>query len=556
LLLLGAVLASAGLPDPPAGKPARPRLAVLIVFDQLRGDYLLRWQDLFDKGGFRRLAEEGVWFQNCHYPHALTVTAAGHASIATGATPDRHGVIGNEWYDRKLKSNVTSVASERHTRIPPLPEKANPLKPALGASPERLLAPTLSDSLKEATGGKGKVVCLSFKDRSAILPGGKKPDACYWLDSKTGEFVTSTYYGGELHAWVAEFNKQKPADQWQGKDWSRMRPDLDYEKYSGPDDVVGEGSGAQQGRTFPHPMGPSPDADDLSSYYSALYNSPFGNDLLLALAKRAVAAEELGKDEIPDLLCLSFSSNDAVGHTWGPDSQEVLDITLRSDRLVEELLAYLDEKVGKGRYVVALSSDHGVCPLPEVSRAKGKAAERLSASLLRAAAEQHLTKKFAKVEDAGRWIEGAAGPWLYLSAATIQKHDADPGEVEQALASWLADQKGILAAYPRSQLLREAPADDPLLQSVRLSFHPDRAGNVYFLLKPYHLLYGSTGTTHGTPHDYDTHVPLIVFGPRVRRGARHDRVTPLATAAILAELLGVPAPKSAGAAVPPGLWSE
>jgi hypothetical protein len=529
---------------------------VVVIFDQLRGDYLTRWQSLFAAGGFRRLTQDGAWFQNCHYPYSLTVTAAGHASIHTGCSPDKHGIFANEWFDRKLKESFDAVASERHTRVPPPPGRIDPLNPPLSASPERLLSPTIADALKDATAGKGKVVSLSFKDRSAVLPAGQKADACYWLDIKTGEFVTSTYYGGDMHSWVRDFNKEKPADQWIGKPWTRLRPELDYVKHAGPDDMEGESTGVLQGRTFPHPMGEIPLLNYRLPYYGAVYNSPFGNELLLALAKRAIVAEELGKDETPDLLCLSFSSNDAVGHSWGPDSQEVLDMTLRSDRLVEELLGYLDEKVGKGNYVIALSSDHGVCPLPEISRAQGKPAQRLSAATLRAHAEEFLDDTFAKKEASGDWIEGTAAAWLYLSRSTMQKHEAKRGEVEAALTLWLAKQTGIEAAFGRGDLLRKPAPANSTLDAVRRSFHADRAGDVYIVLKPYHIFYGATGTSHGTPHAYDTHVPLVVFGPGVKPGPRKELITPQATARIVAEALGIPAPKHADAATPAGLFAR
>src|SRR5262245_6646523 len=267
--------------DPAGG--ARPRLAVLVVFDQLRGDYLTRWQDLFEEGGFRRLQNEGAWFPNCHFPYAATLTAPGHASILTGCPPARHGVIENEWYDRAAGEVIYCVSSERYQLVPPAPGSGRDPKPK-AASPERLLVPSLGDALKEATGGRGRVVSLSFKDRSAVLPGGHRADACYWLDTDNGLFTTSTYYRDRPHPWVEEFNRRRPADYWFGRDWNRLRTDLNYERYSGPDDGPGEGRAFAQGRTFPHPMtgGLKQPGKD---YYQALFTSPFGNDLLLDLAK-------------------------------------------------------------------------------------------------------------------------------------------------------------------------------------------------------------------------------------------------------------------------------
>ena len=308
------------------------------------------------------------------------------------------------------------------------------------------MSPTLADALKKATGGAAHVVSLSLKDRAAVLPGGRRPDACYWFDASTGDFVTSSYYRDRPHAWVAEFNKGRQVDQWLGKDWTRLLPDLAYEKYSGPDDAPGEGVGVYQGRTFPHPTGGGKDHKK-PAYYNEVYDSPYGNELLLGLVERAIDAEGLGGHDAPDLLCVSFSSNDAVGHTWGPDSQEVLDVTLRSDRVVRELLDRLDQKVGKGKYVLALTADHGVCPLPEVARKQGKDAGRVDPSVLQSKAEAFLDDRFGGGGAPGRWVEATEGPWVYLNNQAIQRRGLKEADVQAALAGWLARQDGIQTAY-------------------------------------------------------------------------------------------------------------
>jgi hypothetical protein len=542
------ILACAGAE--PSRQSSRPRLAVLVYFDQMRGDYLSRWETLFGEGGFRRLESEGAWFQNCRYPYAFTVTAAGHASVATGCSPDKHGIVANDWYERSSGASVNCVSAERYVRVPPRAKEGEKDKKSKGVSPERLCQPTLADALKEATGGKGRVVALSLKDRSAVLPGGRRPDACYWLDSTTGQFVTSTYYRERLHRWVEEYNKGQPADQWFGKEWTRFRTDLDYARYSGPDDQAGEGKGAFQGRTFPHPMDGGPERQK-RSYYSALYNSPYGNELLLELVERAIDAEKLGTNDVPDLLCVSFSSNDPIGHCWGPDSQEVLDVTLRSDLIVKELLAYLDAKVGAGRYVLALTADHGVCPLPEVARKQGKEAARISPAMLSAAADEFLDQRFGMRKEKTPWVEATAGPWVYLNRDLIQRRGLKVADVEVTLAGWLAKQEGVQAVYTRAAD-GGSPEGDAIGQSVRRSFHPDRCGDLYVLQRPYYVfsLPLGTGTTHGTPHPYDTHVPLLVYGAGIRSGIRKEAVTPQAAAVILAEVLGIKPPSGAEAPVP------
>jgi hypothetical protein len=555
-LTLGLLACPAAGVSNPAAEADRPRLAVLVVFDQLRADYLTRWESLFGESGFHRLQRDGAWFQECYYPYANTVTGAGHASLMTGCSPNRHGIVGNEWYDAAAGRTVYCVASERYERVPAPAERprqvGEPPNAADGVSPERLMAPTVGDVLKEATAGRARVVSLSFKDRSAVPPGGRHADGCYWL-GKGAEVMTSSYYRDSLPPWAADFNRDRERDRWLGKDWTRLRPDLDYVRYSGPDDVAGEGTGSKQGRTFPHPLGaglakPGP------VYYEALYNSPFGNDLLLDLVKRAVDGENLGVRDAPDLLCVSFSSNDSVGHCYGPDSQEVLDVTLRSDLIVRDLLAYLDAKVGKGRYVLALTADHGVCPLPEVARREGKDAGRVIPVLWPVQAELYLKTTFGKAGDSARWVKAVAPPWFHLDHEALTRQGLSIPAVEAALADWLRKQTGIQAAYTRTQLLKGIPADDAIGQAVQRSFYPARCGDVTAVLKPYYLFgLGLTGTNHGSPNAYDTHVPLLVYGPGIAGGVRREAVTPQAVAAIFCQSLAIRAPALAEAPVPASL---
>jgi hypothetical protein len=527
-----------------------PKLVVLVVFDQLRGDYLSRWDALYGEGGFKRLLKDGAYFTDCHYPYAYTLTAPGHTSLATGCSPDKHGIVSNDWYSRAEAATVSSVA--------PPPDRERD-----GLGPHRRLRETFADSLMGAQ-KKAKVVSLSIKARAATLLAALRAHACYWLNPYTGHFVTSPYYRDEPHAWVKQFNAARPADAWLGKDWHRLRPKLDYAKFSGPDDFTAEGTGYEQGQTFPHPFVWGKDPTE-PNYYDAVTNSPAGNELLLALAKRAIAAEQLGQRDATDLLCLGFSCNDLVGHTWGPDSQEVLDITLRSDVLMKDLLDYLDTKVGKGRYVVALSADHGICPLPEFAAKQGKDAGRVPPQLLTSQAEAFLNKHFLKTGERAPWLETPKklNEWVYFNRATLKELGLAQGKVERALADWMVKQDGVQAVFTRSELLKD-PLTDPIGRMVQRSFHPDASGDVMVVLKPYHILSPpitspkivAYRTTHGSPHPYDTHVPLVVMGPQIVPGARSERVAPQATASILSQAMGVPAPKGAEVGVPAGLFRK
>lgn len=535
----------------------RPKLAVLVVFDQMRGDYPQKWRELFSSGGFARVEKEGVWFTNCHYPYANTMTAAGHASMVTGCPPAEHGIVANSWYDRSKRDSLAAISDDEF----PIVTTTGVGKS--GAAPTRRLQQSIGDALMEQTNGKAKVVSISIKDRAAILMAALRSLLCLWVDSNTGQAITSRFYTGELPTWVRKYNQQKPADALFGKTWSRLRADLDYKKFSGEDDFPYEGVGIKQGRTFPHDLTgglkePGP------KFYNAMANSPYGNELILNLAREAILREKLGQDDTPDLLCLGFSSNDYVGHCWGPDSQEVLDMTLRSDLILESLLQFLDQEIGRGEYVVVVCSDHGVCPLPEFRKAAGKnGGGRIAPKSLTSGAQKFLNDTFGKGKD-HPWIEDVSSGMIYLNQGTLKEMNLESAEVEKALCDWFSKQEGIQACFSRSEMLTSRSFADPVKQMVRNSFHPQNSGDVLPVLEPYYLLSdpltpGKTGsytTTHGTPHDYDTHVPLMVFGAVLKPGQRDDRVTPLAVAPILAEALSIRPPSGCTTPVPTGLYGQ
>lgn len=563
---IGVDAADASSAGQEASKPERPRLVVLLVFDQLRGDFVQKWRPLFCEDGFARIQREGADFLNCHYPYSTTTTGPGHASILSGATPAQHAIVNNEWFDRTSGEMVYCAGQSRYTQVPPrVPEKPDPNAPeeaptkkksAYSGCPTRMTAQTIGDVLREIFGQLAVILGLSIKDRGAILPVGQRPTGAYWFDSRSGQFVTSTYYRDKLPKWLAEFNASRPIDHWLGKQWDRLRPDLDYVKHSGPDDVVGEAKGIDQGRVFPHPFAGKGKAN--REYYDSVICSPAGNDLLFAAVAAAIDGEKLGQDDTPDLLSVSFSSNDTVGHAWGPDSQEVLDITLRSDLIVRDLLRLLDDKVGKGRYVLAISADHGICPLPEVAATQGKDARRFPITPILVGAEAFLHQHYNIPKEAKlRWLDEkslGALPWLYLSEATIKQRGLNKAEVARVLADWLRKQDGIHAVYTRDQLTDKADPKDKLAQQARRSFHPQNAGDLLLIGQPYCLFSSSlTGTSHGSPHDYDTHVPLLVIGPGIRQGRFDEPVTPQAIAAIFADRLGIRLPDQAQYSVPESL---
>jgi predicted AlkP superfamily pyrophosphatase or phosphodiesterase len=565
-------------PLPPRAD-GRARLAVLIVFDQMRGDYLSRWHDLFGDDGFRRLMHDGAWFRNCHYPYAFTVTGAGHASLATGCSPDVHGVVGNVWYDRNAH---TWVYCTNRTR-----DLALPFKERRQAGPDQLLVDGLGDALTQTTQGKGRVVSLSIKDRSAILMAGRgSAPLCLWQETRgkpgsgstLGHFVTNPEFyhlSSETRRWLAEFNARKVRemkDLWNRKaEWTRLHDNpLMYALGAGPDDVEDEGTGAQgkQGRTFPHPLvWPDPDPKKTrtgpdAAFYGAVQNSPFGNEVLLDLAKEAIDQEGLGRHETPDLLCVSFSSNDFIGHCWGPDSQEVMDVTLRSDRVVAALLAHLDARVGKGNHVVCITADHGVCPLPQDAAARGLKAGRVLPRDIVEGARKALQEAYP-AKDNGPCLVDEEDPnrvdgWLTIEESWLRARGIQRAEAAEKLAAWLRQRPNVMAALTRADLMRPSGEGDAVYKRVRQSFYPDRCGDVALVLKPYWMLMKADAgyrTTHGTPHEYDTHVPLLIYGTGVSAGLHDEAVTPQAATLVLGRAIGV-TPPSATTPMPVGVFAK
>jgi len=554
---------SDGGTEKPKGK-----LVVLVVFDQMRGDYLAKWAPYFGPDGFQRMKTEGVWFSEAQLPYACASTGPGHASLVTGAPPSVTGIIENEWFDRTpgvMKRIYCCQPMRPFALVPPLPktDEKGTRGTDDGFSPERLLAETVGDKLKAATAGKGRVVSLSIKDRTAVLMGGLRPDAAYCFDTRDGLFHTGAYYRDQAHPWVAEFNGTKPADAWFGQKWERFKPELDYAKITGGADDTGEKGGEApglngQGRAFPHPYKGQLTAP-AKGYYDAVEGSPAGNEMLLKLATKAITSEKLGQGDTTDLLCVSFSSTDLIGHLYGPDSWEVFDITLRADKIVADLLAVLDKNVGKDRYSLVVSADHGVCPLPELK--KFAAARRVL--LLDKEGKNDIFVPLAAVLDekygksptgSTNWFETIGSkeqeriwPWVYLNHSAIKARGIPVEDVADFVREWLAGRDFIDSAFTRKQLETTTFAPADFGAKVKLAYHPDRCGDVIAVPKAGVLVTRyEAGTNHGTPHPYDRHVPVLAIGAGVPvLGEKKEKVSSLIVAPILAKSLGIDPPKHA-----------
>jgi predicted AlkP superfamily pyrophosphatase or phosphodiesterase len=483
------------------------RLVLLVAVDQCRYDYLTRFRSEFS-GGFARLLTTGAVFSNAYLDHYPTVTAIGHSTMLSGATPAISGIIGNDWYDRALGRNVTSVSDPGTALVGGTGE---------GSSPRRLLVSTVGDELKSASRAaegapnRPKVFGFSLKDRSAVLPAGHMADGAYWFDTGTGAFITSTFYRPDLPAWVAGFNAKKLGDASAGKTWTFL------DASSGPGHALPAAAGA--------PL------------YPALYGSPYGNELLAAFAETAIEAERLGQRGVTDILSVSFSSNDAVGHAYGPDSPEVRDMTVRTDRLLQTFFARVDALVGLDHTLVILTADHGVAPLPELQKARRLPGGRLKGEELFTPIEDALRARFGE----GKWILSAAGTSPYLNYALIAEKKLDPAEVRRVAAVAAQSAPHVARVYTREQLLSGEVAPDTIGRRILRSYNLVRSGDLEIVLEPYWMRAG-TGTTHGTPYAYDAHIPLVFMGPGIRPG-RYDATVALNDLApTVATLLAIETP--------------
>ena len=476
----------------------RPKLVVTIVIDQFRYDYLTRYRDEYH-AGFDTLLTKGAVFTNAQYEHFPTVTAVGHSTILSGATPSISGIIENEWYDRDEGRKVTSVSDRRTSLLGG--ELGAP-----GSSPRRLLVDTVGDELKMAGEGRPeglpRVIGISLKDRAAILPAGHMADGAYWFDSANGQFVSSNYYFADLPEWVKEFNAAKPADQYAGNNWLN--------------------------HTLP---------TDLKKLYPALDASPFGNELVELMAERALAAEQLGQRGVTDLLAVSFSSNDYVGHQMGPDSEEVHEMCLRTGRLLARLLHAVNSAVGEGNALVVLTADHGVAPVPEVNEARRMPGGRIAPGTVNQVVEAALAKKYGEA----RWILSTSDSMVYLDEDLMARKNLNPAEVERTAAAAAMTIPEVFRVYTREQLLAGAVQRDQVSERVMNGYNQRRGADVEVLFDPYWIP-SKSGTTHGTTFSYDAHVPLIFFGPGIRAGCYDEPVVVNDIAPTLATMLDVETP--------------
>ncbi len=507
----------------------RPRLIVFLVVDGLPQRQVTAYRDQLAPDGFARFLDRGAWFDDAHYGYAYTVTAAGHATMLTGAYPHRTGIIGNEWRD------VNTGAAVYNTGDPGAKYIGGPTQPLDGTSPRNLKVETVGDVLRRLE-PRSKVIGISGKDRGAILPAGHAGTA-YMYQQRTGLFSSSTYYMPQHPAWVDAFNAAKPADKYFKTEWKPLLPDAAYAR-SLPDDQPWFGP---RGGRLPMTMGVAADAAPGPAFYGALLASPFVDRMSLEFARAAIAGEALGRDDAPDILSISLSGHDYVNHAWSAESRMSHDHFLQLDRLLEAFFRDLDAAVGRDNYIAMLTADHGFAPTPEYSVTQGRPAGRLQGAALVQRVQHALQARYNQPD----LLAFTSASALVLNRKRIAEAKLDPEQVAQVARDAALQEPGIEAAYTRGELLSGSRAGQRFFEQMRKSWHPDVSGDVQYVLSPYWIPAGAVAT-HGSPHPYDTNVPMLLWGPRwVAPGQRAGRVEVADIAPTMAAWLKIPAPVAA-----------
>src|ERR1700727_1487896 len=490
----------------------RPKLIVVIVIDQFRGDYLERYREQVGDAGFRLLLDHGAYFSDCHYDYANTRTAPGHATLFTGAYSNGHGIVANEWWDPQKKRMVTSVEDDTTKLVGVTDDKA-------GASPHNLLADALGDELKLATQGRSRVFSLSLKDRAAVLPGGFAADAAYWIEPKSGAWVTSTYYRGDLPKWAQDFNSGNRTAKYWDRDWKNTNGDVL--------------------RSTAHRKGK--DGSE-AWFYEVIGSTPFANEYELEFAKQLVVYENLGAGQATDLLAISLSPNDILGHQVGPDSPEMAAMALALDRELADFFNFIGHQIGLANMWIALSADHGVSALPDAARKFRIPAANLGAGRLEAQINGALTAKFSPGHAASYIKFDYPLAWLdqdIFAAAHIRERDAETAVGEAMKQAGL-----VRDFFTKSQLAEGEVSATALGKKFLNSYSPE--GGWYVMGVPNLYTVGSaTGTDHASPYAYDTHVPLAFYGLPFRPGTYRTHAEPIDLASTLASLLGINPPTHA-----------
>lgn len=502
----------------------RPKLVVGIMLDQMRWDYLYRYYDNYaDDGGFKRLLSQGYSCENTLIPYAQTVTAVGHSSVYTGSVPAFTGIIANKWYDKKKGREVYCTEDD----------SVNLLSGALNSrpmSPKNLWVTTVGDELRLATNFKSKVIGVAIKDRASILPSGHSANGAFWYDDKNGNWVTSTYYMEELPKWVKDFNNRNLVDSFYRLNWNTLLPLYNYTQSSGDNKSYERPYNAESTTTFPHQLD-----NQVGKDYKLMRATPYGNTFTLMMAKEALINENLGQRGETDFLNVSLSSTDVIGHMYGPNSVEIEDVYRRVDRDLGDFFAELDSRIGEGNYLVFLTADHGGAHIPgflNENKLPGQAVGSMVEELNEVVFQKFGVKDFVTDEYAYQ---------IYLDENKLDDSKMSMKELQRFIIDYLNNKDEVYLAFDtRDYLTVNLPVD--ILERFRRGFNPKLSGDIQVILKPGSFFGEQVGTNHGLWYPYDSHIPLIFYGWKIKPGQLNREVYMTDIAATVAALLHIQMP--------------
>jgi arylsulfatase A-like enzyme len=523
-LVTACALACACLVTVNGQQPPAPKLILVLSIDQMRFDYLTRFAPLYT-GGLKTLRERGAVFSNARYRHSASETGPGHSVLLSGRHPSHSGIVANEWWDSYLKKAINVVDDPFH---PPVGGEGR------SASPVNALSFTVGDVLK-LKDVNSRVVGVSLKDRSAILMAGRLADAAYWYEVPGGNFITSTYYAREAPAWLTRWNGLRLPDQYAGKKWERLLGNEEpYKKHAGADAIEGEWD--RKDTVFPHAIRGNPPEN---RYYDDFRRTPFADEVTLSIALEAMKQHQLGQDAHTDIFAVGFSATDVIGHTYGSESQEVMDQMLRLDAALGKLFQAIDETAGLANTVVVLSADHGALPLVENLRQQGIEARRASPAILRDAVQDAFTRHFPTVKGLIAYFATD----IYLDEEVIRLNGLDRAVVERTAIDALMSTGLVEKVYTHDDLMG-ANSADPQMKLFQNAFYQPRSPHLNVLVKKYVYLSSAVGGSgHGTAHDYDRHIPVVFMGPNIKPGLYEQECGPEDIAPTLAHLLGLAFPR-------------
>jgi predicted AlkP superfamily pyrophosphatase or phosphodiesterase len=502
LLMLSLFFVQVLLAQPNSTTQAPPRLVVGIVVDQMRYDYVYRFWNKYGNGGFKKLVNQGYFCRNTHYNYAPTYTAPGHASIYTGTTPAVHGIIGNNWFVRE-ENKSTYCTDDKDVKTVGSSSSAGEM------SPENMWVNTITDELRLTTNLQSKVIGISLKDRGSILPAGHLANAAYWFDSGNGAFITSTHYMQSLPDWVSKFNAKDKAREYLSKEWTTLLPVSQYTE-SLTDDNPYEGLFKGENKpVFPHNL---PRIFEQEGY-ELIRNTPFGNSIVTDFALEAIQAEKLGKGTATDFLAVSFSSTDYIGHKYGTRAIELEDTYLRLDRDLAQLLQFLDTYLGKEKVLVFLTADHAAAEVPAYFQNM-----QVPAGYFNSSHQILQLKSFLFQTYKDSLVTAFSNQQVYLNDKVLEERKLDREDVQQTIAQYMLRLEGV-ASTATSLAMQRYEYTQGLNGLIQKGYHARRSGDVMVNLLPQWMQYSKTGTTHGSPYTYDTHVPLIWYGWKIPAGS-------------------------------------